>query len=236
VTVPVRRRRRGLRALLITVLVLVVLLVVADRVGAAVAERVAADTIQRSQHLDQRPDVDVPGIPFLTQLASGTFDKVTIHANDVAIGNSAHTLDISHVAVDLDHVTVPRDFSAVHARTAHATGLISYQQLGRVLGIDVTYRGGGRVRAEKTITVLGQTFQAGITATPQLVDGALGFGAAAVNGVSGVGQDVIDGLTKVFDLRVPFDRFPFGVRVRSLQATAQGISLALDGSNLSYQR
>ena len=67
-----------MRRLMIGVIVLVGLLVAADRAGNVIAERTVATTVQRSQHLAHKPDVDIAGFPFLTQLAAGKFGKVTL--------------------------------------------------------------------------------------------------------------------------------------------------------------
>jgi hypothetical protein len=233
-TVP--RRRHGLRTLTIVLLVIAVVLILLDRVGVYVAERVAADTIQTSQHLQKRPDVDVEGIPFLTQLATGSFDRIDVTAYDVPIGQSPNVLDLSRMTVNLDQVDVARDLSSVHAATGHATANATYAELSKTLGIDVGYSGDGRIRAAKDITLLGQTIKATITVAPRLVNGALGFGAPAINGLSGLSGDVLAALQKIFNLRVPLGGIPFGVQVQSLAVTAAGVVIQFTGRNLSYHR
>ena len=230
------RRRRGLRVLLIVLLVLAVVLVVLDRVGVYVAERYAADTIQNSQHLNKRPDVDVEGFPFLTQLASGSFDQISVTAHDVPLGQSPTVLDLSRMRVTLDHVDVARDLSTVHATDAHATATATYAELSKTLGIDVTYDGDGRIKAAKDITLLGQTVSAAITARPSLVNGALGFGTPVINGLSGLSSAVVAAVQKIFRLRVPLGGVPFGVQVRSLAVTAAGVVIQFAGRDLTYRR
>src|SRR3954469_2456645 len=160
----------ALRRVLVTVAVLVVLLVVADRVGNYVGERVAANTIKESQHLSSTPSVDIAGFPFLTQLAAGDFDKVTIRADDIPVGNQTRELDLAHLNVVLHGVSVPRDLSSVHADSAVATAKVTYAELSRTLGVHVTYAGNGRVRATTSVTVLGRTISGSITARPRLHD------------------------------------------------------------------
>ena len=122
---------------------------------------------------------------------------------------------------------------AVSAVRGMVVGMVQASSLVR---FDVSYQGNGRIKADKKITVLGQTIEAGVTVAPELVNGGLGFGAAAINGVSGISRTVADELKRIFDVQIPLSRFPFGVRVRSLDATAQGVSVALDGSDLTYTR
>lgn len=228
------RRHRGLRALVITVVVLLVLLVVADRVGDYVAERVAGDTIKNSQHLDTAPDVDIAGFPFLTQLATGNFDQVTVTAQDLPVGAKGHTLRIGRVKLVLDHVHTARDFSTVHADTATATATIGYADLSRTLGIDVRYAGDGRVRASKRITVLGHTIDPSISITPRLADGALDFVNPTIDGLAGLGSAAADLIRHYFDLDIPFTGLPFEVKVRSLGVAASGVVVTLTGSDITY--
>jgi hypothetical protein len=224
------------RRLLIAVVVLVVLLVAADRAGDYVAERTAATTIENSQNLDHRPDVDIAGFPFLTQLAAGDFGKVSITAHDVPVGEQDRLLDISRLRVILHQVTVSRSFKRVHADHADATATVGYDDLGRTLGVTVAYTGDGRISASKSLTVAGRTLSGSVSARPELVDGALAFGAVQVNGAGELGGELSRALDQVFDLHIPLQGIPFHVRVESLQAGADGIVARLSGRDLSYSK
>ena len=81
-----------MRKLIIFVVVVVVLLIAADRIGDVVAERVTADTLQSSQHLQQRPDVSIDGFPFLTQFATGHYQHVLIRTQDLRIGSTIESV------------------------------------------------------------------------------------------------------------------------------------------------
>lgn len=60
---------RGLRILLIVVVILGVLFVIVDRVAVHFAEGEAADKLKANEQLATTPDVDIKGFPFLTQVA-----------------------------------------------------------------------------------------------------------------------------------------------------------------------
>jgi hypothetical protein len=224
------------RRLLIAAVILIVLLLAADRAGDYVAERTAARTIENSQHLDNRPDVDIAGFPFLTQLAAGDFGKVTITAHDVPVGQQDRLLDISRLRVVLHKVTVSRSFNRVHANRADATASVSYAELSKTLGVRVSYAGGGRITASTSVTVAGRTLSGSVSARPQLVNGALAFGAVQVNGAGDLGGELSQALDRVFNLDIPLQGIPFNVRVESLQAGPDGIVAQLSGSDLSYSR
>ncbi len=224
------------RRLLIAVVVLAVILVGADRVGDNLAERAAGDTIQTSQHLSSRPNVDIAGFPFLTQLAAGRFDKITITADDLPVGERVHVLNVSRVRVVLRTVRVSRDFSRVQADTATATASVSYAELGKTLGVHVEYADNGRIKATKTVSVAGQKFTASVTSRPELADGALSFGATRINDAAQVGGAVASVLNHVFDLTIPLSAIPFKVRVTALRAERSGVVVQLRGTDLSYSK
>jgi hypothetical protein len=60
-----------MKKLLVALVVLALLALGLDRGGVYVAERVAGSSLQDSQGLSERPDVDIAGFPFLDQLVSG---------------------------------------------------------------------------------------------------------------------------------------------------------------------
>jgi hypothetical protein len=224
------------RRILITLVVLLVLLVLADRVGAYIAEKAAGDALQKSQNLDSKPEVDIAGFPFLTQLAAGDFDKISITAKDVPVGPGDTALPITHLDVVLHGVTVSNNFSTFRASRADATARIDYADLSRALHSTVTYIGNGRIRARASVSALGRTVSGSITAKPELHDRSLGFGSTQIDGAGGLAAQVTQELGKVFSVDLPLTNIPFSVQVTSLQATKQGILLQLAGRDITYTR
>jgi hypothetical protein len=225
---------RTARRLLIALAALLVLLVVADRVGVVIAERAAGDTIETSQHLASRPDVDIAGFPFLTQLATGHYDKITVTAHDVPIGRGDAVLTISSLTVVLHSLTVARDFSRLHAKTATATARISYAELIQRLGLQLRYAGGGSVVASKTITIAGRSITGTVRARPRLAAGALSFDAVSVDNAGALGELAATALGHVFDVALALQGIPFKVQVQDLHAAPDGVILTLAGEDLSY--
>ncbi|MCW2595304.1 MAG: Secreted protein [Jatrophihabitans sp.] len=225
---------RVLRRVAIGLVILVVLLVVADRVGNYVAERTAGNTIQQSQHLTSRPDVNIGGFPFLTQLAAGHFDKITVTASHVPVGSASVPLQVAQVHVEFDGVTVSRAFSSVHANTANAIALVNYADLSKTLGVDLAYAGNGRIKASKSVSLAGRTLSAEVTTQPILANGALSFGSTQINGAGQLSGEVTALLNKVFDVSVPLQGIPFQIQVKSLTVDERGLHINLTGANLSY--
>jgi hypothetical protein len=232
-----RRSRLG-RVLLIVVVVLVGLLIAADRIGLLVAERAAADTLQQSQHLHQRPDVSIGGFPFLTQLAAGEFDTIHVRAADVTLADGKTQLLVAKLDVTLRHVHVSRDFRSARSESGAATALVHYSDLSHTLGTPVTYAGAGRVKATASVGVVpGVTVPASATAAVHVTGDSLVFQDVQV---SVAGQSVPAGLTSyfagLFGTAVSLRGLPFGVHVQSVTATADGVTIALTAAGLTFHR
>lgn len=225
------------RRLVIGVIVLIALLVAADRIGNVIAEHTVAKTVQDSQHLEHQPDVDIAGFPFLTQLAAGKFGKVTLRDHDVTAGSGRRALHLSQVTVVLRDVRVARDFSSATAGHTTANAVASYADLSSALGVTVSYAGNGRVRARASTSVQGQTVSGAVTARPVVRSGALAFGSARVS-VAGaqLPSPVSQALANVFGAPLSFAGLPYGLSVRSVSAGADGLDLVLGGRNLTFHR
>lgn len=234
---PARRRRRWPLVLLIVVLVLLGLAVAADRITLHLAEDRAASALQTSQDLSHKPDVTVEGFPFLTQLAQGSFDEVVVSADNVSVGR-ARDVRLREVVVDLHDVTVPSDYSSVHADTATAHGSLGYDELSRLLGTPVRAGAGGRLIAEPSVHALGQTFTGTVSAVVHASSAqGLTFDAprVTVDGVN-VPSVVTRLLAQVFARSISLAGLPFHVQVTGVDVTPDALVVNLAGRNLTYRR
>lgn len=224
------------RRLLVGLLVLLALLIGADRLGNYVAERAAASTLKSSQGLAHTPSVDIGGFPFLTQLAAGDFDQIAITAKDVPVGTPDHQLIISQVHVVLHSLTISDGFKRVHAATADATATVTFAELGRTLGLDVSYASDGRITAAKQVTVAGVPLRASLTTRPELANGALSFTQTAINNGVQLGGAVTKLLNEAVGLAIPLQGIPFHIQVTTLNVDSGGLKIGLTGRDLSYSR
>lgn len=221
------------------VIVLAGLLVAADRIALAVAERTAAVTLQRSQHLAQRPDVSIGGFPFLTQVASANFDHVTATMHDLTVAQGTSTpLQIDTLHVTLRHVHVSRDFNSASSEFSTATALISYVNLTDALKTPFSYAGSGRIKATDTANIVpGLSGLASATARVGISGESLQFSDTQV---TVAGQQVPTAVTNyfasVFAKSIPLTGLPFGVHVQSVKVTSQGVQITLTATGLTYHR
>jgi hypothetical protein len=225
--------------------VLIVLLVAADRIALLVAERAAGRTVRVAEHLDRTPSVSVAGFPFLNQLATGHFGKITLSASDLTVGQGGRTVHLSKVHADLHDVHVARDLSSVRADTATATGLFSYSDLSATLGVPLAYGGPspdgvGRTTVRTSVPVGGQQVSGSATAEVAIENGALRFVSPriTVDGAGGaeVPQPVADALGSAYGAPIALTGLPFGLQVRSVTARPDGLRITLTGADLAFHR
>lgn len=224
-----------MRKLAIILVSVLVVLVIGDRVADYAAEKAVASTIQDSDHLQSEPDVDIKGFPFLTQMITRDLDDVTITAKNVPTSDNANALLISRVTADMRDVKVDLSLDRVTIGTGHATALIRYADLTKALGFTFSYAGNGKVTADRSITILGHTYDAGVTISPQLAGGALDL-TSALSGGHGVPTSVLARIADLLGANIPLDRIPFGLNLQSVAATSAGISITLGGHNVTISK
>lgn len=158
------------RLLLILLGLLVVLVVVADRVGAVVAAHVLADKIQTTEHLPSRPGVSIGGFPFLNQAISGKYSDVTVTAHQLTVSG----VPVSTLVARLRGVHVPLGAAIsgnVHRVPVDRTDgqvVLSYADLNRYLAsrhLRLSDAAGSGVTVSGFATVAGQRVAVGGTGT-----------------------------------------------------------------------
>lgn len=228
-----RRRNWPLR-LTIVVVVLVGLFVAADRIAVAVAQNLAAEKIQESQHLSARPDVDIAGFPFLTQLASAHYDSVQITAHDIPVGPAQRTLDLDTVTVHLNDVTTADNYATIRAASATADARVTFADLARTLGVRILSSDGpDRIKASVTVTIAGQTITGGVSARVTATSSA-GIEFSDVRATANGAGDLGAGLGAAFKVPIPLSGLPFNVQVTGLSVDSAGLVVQLAGRDLTY--
>lgn len=222
---------------MITLIVLVLLLVTADRVGLLVAERVVSDKVQSSQHLDHRPAVHIEGFPFLTQVIANHYHAIRLDASQLTVGPRSKRVTLDSLAARLTGVRATDHFSGVTAEQAAATAKISYPELSRLLGVSIDYQAGGRVQTRESVTVLGQTLTGTVSARVTAPGGdTLAFSEVQVgldDTAVQLPQAAVDELTAVFSQKLSLTGLPFHLRLRQLDATSSGVLVSAVASNIT---
>jgi LmeA-like phospholipid-binding len=236
---PVRSRRRVRRRTkwLIALLVLLGLLVAADRVALVVAEDQLASRIQSSQHLSQKPDVSIDGFPFLTQVVSRDFPHATVDIHGLTANNG---LVISDLHADLHGVHVSSGFNSATVDTLDATAQMSYADIAKALGSELTVEG-----------VQVGTVKLSYAGNDQLTAAysVLGVGVSATVDVSVTGDNTLN--FKSVSIKTPVSALftppnfnenyelgalPFGMQLKNLTFTPSAVDISATGTNVNLSQ
>jgi hypothetical protein len=217
-----------MRRLLIVLVVLVALLVAADRVGVVVAQNRLASQIQQQLDLDRKPDVSIRGIPFLTQAIGGTYKDIRVQLPDVDAG------DVQDVAIDArlqgTHVSLSDalggSVNQIPVDRISGTLLIPYDQLAQASGISglTITREGDSLRLTGSVQVLGRSIQAEAVGRVEVTDGRIEINAerAEVAGIP-VPQAVLDQAARLLSFRVQPRNLPLNLRITAVRLADNGL-------------
>ena len=222
-------------------IVLLVLLVAADRVGAAVAERVLAEELQRSGGFASRPDVEVRGVPFLTQVLAGRYDRVDVVARDVDAGEVAGTpVQVSRLSATLRGARVPLQdaldgtVTSVPVDRVDARVLLPFSVLQRSTDVgDLTVAPeGDRLRLRGSVEVFGQEVTGSALSRLTVEDGAVVVTAESVDVGNDLANDLLGrAVEDRFDVRVPLRGLPYGLEVQAVRVQPDGLAVTARGAD-----
>jgi hypothetical protein len=140
---PRRRRGRFLPILLSLIVILAVIAVVADRVAASYATKeLRTKMVSQLSQMDVQYDsldVSIGGFPFLTQVARGNYDKITIDMTNVRLpeqngrGATLPSLNVVATGVDADTQQVIAGTAKVNAEKVTGTAVVSFSTLDTIV-------------------------------------------------------------------------------------------------------
>ena len=217
--------------LLVLLLVLAVLAVVADRVAVRVVEQTVASRVQAAGALPAPPEVEVRGVPFLTQALRGRYDDVLVRAQDVPAG----TLSVDSFVAQLRGVQVPLSdavqgsVTSVPVEALTARAVLSYADMSAVVadrGLRIGAAGGGLVRVTGTLRVLGRDLEASAVSRPVLEGSEVVITAERFEVGSALADDLVSrALGNRLDFRVAVGQLPYGLQLTGLRAGGDGVVL-----------
>ena len=229
--------------LLLFVLGLLIVLGVADRVAVKVAADQIAKTVQQSQGLPTRPDVNIGGAPFLTQAIRGRYDRITLVGRDLQVDE----VRVARLDAVLTGVHVPigdvlnRRVGDVPVDSLRGTVVLGYDDLTarlRSRGLAVS-AAGNRVRVTGSVSVLGQTLRA--SADSDVRVGPSGSSLIVTAQRFDVGNGLADkALSAAIGGRLDFvvrtSQLPFGLSVREVRVTPEGLVVEAAGEHVTLKR
>jgi hypothetical protein len=245
------RRRRGRRLLVGLVVLLLVLgglLVVADRVAVGFAERAIADQVRQEvakQHVQAAgPDVTVGGFPFLTQVANGRYESISIVLTDLRGDVEGKGVDLRKLDVDARNVNAPLDTlrtgqGDVVAESVKGTGTITYDSVMKLInrpGIKLAEQDGKlAVSGPAKLPVVGEVTVHG-TAKLAVQKGqvAIRFEELTAEGLPNIPlvRGAISTYAKQLSISVPLPALPFGLQVQEVRALPEGLAVTATANNV----
>ena len=218
-----RRRHRGLWITLGSLITLLVLLVVLDRVAVAYANNQAAQQIQ-SQGFPTKPDVSIEGFPFLTQVLSRNLKDVHITANNVKEGPVTLSL-----MVDATDVRLDSGFSSGTITHITGTGLIGFSSLASAAGVSsgagLSFQAAGSDQVNISLNGLQ-------VATATISQAGPHTFSVRISGSGGLLGAVLPATS--FSVKVP--SLPYGISIQGVQVTSQGVLIHVTGSNVKFSQ
>lgn len=211
------------------VLVLLVVLVVGDRVAEQAVEGVLADQLQGE--LGSRPDVEIGGVPFLTQAVRGRYDDVQLRADRVERSG----VPVLDVRAALTGARVPLssllrgEVEQVPVDGLRLRGLVSYDALEAVAGDrDVQLSPEGEdVRVAGSFKVLGREVPVSAVSSLRLDGDSVVLTARRLEiGGASVPGPVAGALSGRLDVRVPLPPLPYDVRVEQVEPGPAGVTVS----------
>lgn len=235
-----------LRRLLITLVIVVALVALGDRVANAVAENRVADKVaetaaEHGAYSDRHPDVTIHGWPFVTQAWSGDFERIDIELRDVgAEGLAFPTLDLVARDVTADWRDLADGSYDITAGTVDVTGTISVASLEELLrektGYDLTINDDGTASVSSVIEVPGvlgmddMEIEVVGTGEIELTEDALRFVPATVESLTGQlpeGADsYVDEITERMSTVIGLPTLPWGVRLTEIAVSGETVTIS----------
>ena len=219
-----------MRRLLTALVVLLLLLVAADRIGVVVASRVVAAKLRASAALQTDPAVHIRGFPFLTQAVDGRYERIDVETGALRRGGvRLSTLDVSLQGMRLTlSQALSGNVSGVPVEGLSAKAIVTYADVARVgnlAGISVSPVG-DLVRVTAQLTVMGQSVTATTSSSVRLSGRSIIITAQKVTVLGQSNATLDNALARRLDLRVPVGALPYGLALTGVDVTEQGLVLA----------
>ena len=244
------RGRKIWIVLLILVVVLGGLFVAFDRIAAYAAERTIAsqtkkELVARDITSPSDPTVAVGGFPFLTQVARGRYDKITIHVDHpTSQGVTLDALDITAKGVNASTDALMNGTGQITADDVSGTTSLGWDAVNKLMktsgfggsGATASALPDGRVRVKVPVSVAG--ISTTIVATGDL---SVGQGAVhlKINEVSTEGgslpsvlSNLVGSIKQSLSVDIKIPQLPYNLVIRDVKASEHGLAVSATAANV----
>jgi hypothetical protein len=215
----------------VSILVVLAVLLVADRGGVLIAQSAAQSRLADYGQFQSKPTVHIHGFPFLTQAARGKYRDVEIQSDAVSFGN----VQSAQLDVHLDGVSLPLSklsggkVTSLPVDRVNGTVEISYAEVARlsqVKGLTLARAGNGvKVTGQVNLPVLGSVAISG-TGTVGVASGSLRLDVTALDvGGAPVTGAALSAISAALGSAVVVPTLPYGLTIQSVQPTDTGLQI-----------
>lgn len=231
--------RRGAIRLAVALAVLVVLVAVADRVSASLAEKAAATYLSKQPEFTKPPTVVIHGVPFLTQAVRGRYNDVEVSSARVQLDSvSATNLDVHLKGMKLSlSDAFGGSIRALPCDSVEGQVTFTYQEieaLSQIPGLSLVDSNGQlAAMASLKIPGVGSVMTVQAVATIQIVSGTVRL---QVSKVAVTGQELpasaVAQLSATLSAPIPIPALPFGIKIDAVTSEPDGVVVHGSGSNV----
>lgn len=217
------------RRLVVRLVVVLVLVVGADRLAVAIAQGVVASQLAKVGRLAATPSVSIEGFPFLTQALSGRYDRIRVVVPALDTGEVSLRdlrLVVRGARLPLSQA-LGGSVGAVAVDGISGSAQLPYATLARgsdVQDLSVVPAGDG-VEVRGTVLVAGRPVSGTALASAELQGTVLVVQARSVRTTAPSTEAVRAEVGRQLGLRLKLDGLPFGLRVKDVTVGASGLRL-----------
>jgi hypothetical protein len=230
--------------LVIGIVVLLVALTAVDRAAVSLVSWKAAQGLQSVRRLPQAPEVSFEGVPFLTQVAQGSYRQVHVVMTDVPTSEGVRVdrLDVTLHGVHAGTLPALRgklkQVFVEHVDADAATSFISLEQAaGQMIGLGDLQLRLGRVAEDRVEFTAQVRMLTGMRTVRGQAQVAVQEGAVVLKllpqTITGVPEPFRSEVDKRLNLNHLVPALPFGLRATSVTVTPTGLNLQATGTKLS---
>jgi hypothetical protein len=224
------------KGLVIFLILVIGLIIAADRVGLWVAQDQIAKNVASQYDLDHKPEVKIKGFPFLNQALNGRYGEIDVNVGDVTqLG-----VHLTNTVVTLKGVNAPLsdamhgDASKMVADTATSVATVSYADVDKQAprGLKVSAKGKElQVRGPVTVLGLSRTVTATVTVRPS------GRSVRVLPQTVDAGGTTIPVtlVQQAFSFTMPVKGLPLNTRISDVQVGQDGLRVTTTGEHVNLE-
>ena len=225
-----------MRKLVVGIIVLIGLVIAADRIGLYVAQGQIAKNVESQGDMDHRPKVAIKGFPFLTQALRGKYSEIDVNVGDV----TQYGVRLKDSQVTLKGVrallsdAVNGDASKIIADKATSVATVGYDEVNKEAPKGMSVAAKGRaLQVHGPVTVLG--FTRTVTATVAVRPAGRSIRILPQTVKTGGATIPVALIQQAFSFTVPVRGLPPGAQITNVwvQPTGLRVTTTADDIKLS---